>query len=127
MNDNKQTAGETATTNEFDAEIVRLKQERDARFAEINARIEELEVQNSNMKTLRQLNQEQIGIFRREKDLIGKEYRRKIAEVTIRKDDYYCENYSHEHYKRFAIFCDQHPEVLEMWKEFRQQEEGGAL
>lgn len=126
MDKQRQTAGGTATTNQFDAEIVRLKQERDARFREIDERIERLKAQNTNMNTLRQLNHEQIQILSREKDLVGKDYRRKVAEIASAKDTYYVDNYSHEHYKRFAAFCDLHPEVLAMWREFRQQEEGGA-
>lgn len=126
MDKQRQTAGETATTNQFDAEIVRLKQERDARFREIDERIGRLMAQNANMNQLRQLNQEQIHILSREKDMLGKDYRSKVAEINSAKDAYYVDNYSHEHYKRFAAFCDLHPEVLAMWREFRLQEEGGA-
>lgn len=119
-------AGQTATTNNFDAEIVRLKQERDARFHELDERIGRLMAQNANMNTLRQLNQEQIRILTMEKDAVGKEYKHKIAAIDEKKNDYYCNRISSVHYVRFAAFCDLHPEVLQMWREFRQAEEGGA-
>jgi hypothetical protein len=122
---NTQTAGETATTNQFDAEIVRLKQERDMRFDEINQRIEKLQEQNASLNKLRNLNQDQINILSRQKDIIGKEYKYKIADVREKMDGYYCNRTSSVHYKRFAEFCDLHPEVLQMWREYRQAEEGG--
>lgn len=125
MNENRTTAGETATTNEFDAEICRLKAERDARFEEINQRILTLEHDNANLNKLRSLNQEQIGILKTQKDLIGKDYKMKIADIQEKKDGYYCNRISSVHYKRFTAFCDLHPEVLEMWREYRQNEEGG--
>lgn len=122
----RQTAGETANTNQFDADIVRLNQERDTRVAEIKERIERLQVQNHNMNTLRDLNCEQIRMLQKEIDLIRKEYKHKIAAIDEKKNDYYCNRISSVHYVRFAAFCDLHPEVLQMWREFRQQEEGGA-
>ena len=125
MQNSQKTAVETATTNSFDAEIVRLKQERDMRFDEINQRIGELEAQNANMNQLRQLNTEQIRILCKEKDLIGKEYKQKIADVREQMDGYYCNRVSSTHYNRFKAFCDLHPEVLQMWREYRQAEEGG--
>ena len=125
MNENMQTAGETATTNQFDAEICRLKAERDARFEEINQRIEKLQEQNRDLNKLRNLNQDQIQILTKQKDLIGKDYRQKIADVREQSDEYYCNRTSSVHYKRFKEFCDLHPEVLQMWREFRLAEEGG--
>ena len=126
MDKQNQTAGETATTNKFDAEIVRLNRERDQRISEIKERIEKLEVQNHNMNTLRDLNREQIRMLQKEIDLIRKEYKHKIAAIDEKKNDYYCNRISSVHYERFAAFCDLHPEVLQMWREFRQAEEGGA-
>ena len=123
----RQAAGETANSNQFDAEIVRLKQERDARFAEIDQRIGRLMAQNANMNQLRNLNQEQIRMLAKEKDLIGKEYKHRIAAIDEKRDEYYCNRISSVHHERFARFCDLHPEVLAMWREFRQSEEGGAL
>lgn len=125
MQTQRTTAGETATTNEFDAEIVRLKQERDERMAELGERIARLMAQNANMKTLRNLNREQIAILVQERDIVGKDYKRRIAEINQKKNGYYIDIESHKHYERFAAFCDLHPEVLAMWKEFRQAEEGG--
>ena len=126
MEKQNETAGKTATTNQFDAEIVRLNQERDTRVAEIKERIERLQVQNHNMNTLRDLNCEQIRMLQKEIDLIRKEYKHKIAAIDEKKNDYYCNRISSVHYVRFAAFCDLHPEVLQMWREFRQAEEGGA-
>lgn len=125
MDRQKQTAGETATTNQFDAEIVRLKQERDERMAELGERIARLMAQNANMKTLRNLNQELIAILGQERDIVGRDYKRRIAEINQKKNGYYVDLEAHKHYERFAAFCDLHPEVLQMWKEFRQSEEGG--
>lgn len=113
------------TTNSFDADIVRLNQERDHRIAEIKERIEKLQVQNQNMSTLRDLNCEQIRIFQKEIDLIRKEYKHKIAAIDEKKNDYYCNRISSVHYERFSAFCDLHPDVLQMWREFRQAEKGG--
>lgn len=126
MSEQTTTAGKTAVTNNFDAEIVRLKQERDARFHELDERIGRLMAQKSNMNTLRQLNHEQIRILTMEKESIGKEYKHKVAAINEKKNDYYCNRISSVHYERFAAFCDLHPEVLQMWREFRQAEEGGA-
>ena len=120
------TAGETATTNQFDAEIVGLKQERDTRFGEINLRIEKLQQENACLNRQRKLNDEQIHALAIEKDRIGKEYKHRIAAVCEKKDDYYCNRISSVHYRRFAAFCDRHPEFLAMWREFRQAEEGGV-
>lgn len=119
-------AVEPATTNQFDADIVRLNRERDQRISEIKERIEKLEAQNHNMNTLRALNCEQIRMLQKEIDLIRKEYKHKIAAIDEKKNDYYCNRISSVHYKRFAAFCDLHPDVLQMWREFRQAEEGGA-
>lgn len=127
MEKQRQTAGnEPATTNEFDAEIVRLNQEREARFAEINGRIEGLKAKNAELKDLCRQNCEQIRMLTTAKEAIGKEYRRKIADIREKMDGYYCNRTSSVHYRRFAAFCDLHPEVLQMWREFRQAEEGGA-
>lgn len=126
MERQNETAGKTATTNQFDAEIVRLNEERDARFAEINGRIEGLQAKNAELKDLCRQNCEQIRMLTTAKDAIGKEYRRKIADIREKMDGYYCNRTSSVHYRRFAAFCDLHPEVLQMWREFRQAEEGGA-
>lgn len=126
MHTQRTTAGETATTNEFDAEIVRLNQEREARFAEINGRIEGLKAKNAELKDLCRQNCEQIRMLTTAKDAIGKEYRWKIADIREKMDGYYCNRTSSVHYRRFTAFCDLHPEVLQMWREFRQAEEGGA-
>ena len=116
---------EKATTNQFDAEIVRLKNERDERMAELGERIARLMAQNANMKTLRNLNQEQIAILGQERDIVGRDYKRRIAEITNKKNGFYIDLEARKHYERFTDFCDLHPEVLQMWKEFRQAEEGG--
>lgn len=126
MEKQNETAGKTATTNQFDAEIVRLNEERDARFAEINGRIEGLQAKNAELKDLCRQNHEQIRMLATAKEAIGKEYRRKIADIREKMDGYYCNRISSTHYKRFKAFCDLHPEVLQMWREFRQAEEGGA-
>ena len=126
MEKQNETAGQPATTNQFDAEIVRLKQERDERFRDIDEQIGKLMAQNSNMNALREFNQEQIKILTRQKNQIGKEYKHKIAAIGEKKDDYFCNRISSTHYKRFKEFCDLHPEVLAMWREFRLAEEGGA-
>lgn len=125
MQNTMKTAGETATTNQFDAEIVGLKQERDTRFGEINLRIEKLQQENACLNRQRKLNDEQIRALAVEKDRIGKEYKNRIASVCEKKDEYYCNRISSVHYRRFAAFCDRHPEVLSMWREFRQEQEGG--
>ena len=60
MKDSRTTAGETATTNSFDAEIVRLRQERNGRFNEIDQRIEQLRKENTSLNEKRNANQELI-------------------------------------------------------------------
>lgn len=126
MQETKTTAGKTATTNKFDAEIVRLNEERDLRLAEIQEKIDRLHAQNTNMNTLRKLNDEQMRVLVMEKTLIVNEYKAKKAAIREKMNEFYVHPSSHEHYKAFGAFCELHPEVLAMWKEYKQSQEGGA-
>ena len=125
MDKQRQTAGETATTNKFDAEIVRLNEERDLRLAEIQEKIDRLHAQNTNMNTLRQLNDEQIRVHVMERTLINNEYKAKKAAIREKMNEFYVHPSSHEHYKHFGKFCELHPEVLALWKEYKLSLEGG--
>lgn len=126
MERQNETAGKTATTNQFDAEIVRLKQEFDLRISEIQRKIDTIQGQNTNLQCLIKANHEQAQVLNREKQAIRKEYKLKVAAVYEKMEPWRVNPISKEHYKRFAAFCELHPEVLAMWREFRIAEEGGA-
>lgn len=124
-----QQAGKTAT-NQFDAQIIRLKEVRDKIIKECNSEIRDLENETLSPRESIRLNQKRIAELARLKEQASSECRRSIAAVSNTKLDYYTDHPSVVG-KMLHHFFDAHPEIREIWNAekdslWHQVQEGGA-
>lgn len=113
--------------NKFEEEMVRLKKERDERLAEIEEKIGLLEAQNANMNQLRSINVQQVQALQNEKNAIIRSYKLRKHEIVKGMDEHYAEKLTESFLgKMMHGFFVKHPEVYELWKAYKAEEEGGA-
>ena len=118
MQDTVKTAGETAKpTNPFDEEIRALNAERDLKVAEINREIAKAQDLNHELKQLIRANQTRLQELGERKDRIRLDYKRRVAAVYDRSQDWYFDPTRNSLCRRLGAFFELHGDVRELWKQ----------
>ena len=118
MQDTVKTAGETAKpTNPFEEEIRALNAERDLKVAEINREITKAQDLNAGLRQLIRDNQTRLQELHERKDHIRMYYKRRVAAVYDRSQDWYFDPMRNSICRRLGAFFELHGDVRELWKQ----------